>query len=247
MGFYKTPNVFVFKSTYRMAVGFTPKHVEDFLFDDLSPNQFLALVFHTLNHMGMKIHFVSQNGVLAYSNNGNFSWNAEIKIGLETGKAVINSASAGSEMVDFGKNKKLVLAIIQNIEEQKAKLSTENLAHLYQEISVHFPPPEQDVFTMPPATSKEKIMDFLSIFTPTKGYFISPILVNLNLLVFVLMALTGTNVLEPDNESLLNWGANYRPYTLDGEWWRLLSACFIHIGILHLLMNLYALFLLQLC
>jgi rhomboid protease GluP len=55
------------------------------------------------------------------------------------------------------------------------------------------------------------------------------------------MAMSGVNIMLPDNESLLNWGANFRPMTLEGEWWRLITNCFLHIGIFHLLMNLYAL------
>ncbi|MCP4269697.1 MAG: rhomboid family intramembrane serine protease [Candidatus Brocadiaceae bacterium] len=84
-------------------------------------------------------------------------------------------------------------------------------------------------------------MDFFSIFKPTSGYFITPILINLNLLIFILMAVSGVNILLPDNDSLINWGANFRPVTLEGEWWRLLTSCFLHIGIFHLFMNMYAL------
>jgi rhomboid protease GluP len=37
------------------------------------------------------------------------------------------------------------------------------------------------------------------------------------------------------------WGANFRPVTLAGGEWRLLTNVFLHIGIIHLLFNMYAL------
>ncbi|MES2765541.1 MAG: rhomboid family intramembrane serine protease [Bacteroidota bacterium] len=80
-----------------------------------------------------------------------------------------------------------------------------------------------------------------SVFVPSKDFFITPILVNLNIAVFLLMAISGVGIFEPEISGLLKWGANFRPSTLDGEWWRLFTSCFVHIGIFHLAMNLIAL------
>ncbi len=82
--------------------------------------------------------------------------------------------------------------------------------------------------------------DLLAVFKPAKDYFITPIILNLNLAVFLLMAANGVSMAQPDSVSLLTWGANYGPLTQGGQWWRLLSSCFLHIGIVHLLMNMYA-------
>ena len=48
--------------------------------------------------------------------------------------------------------------------------------------------------------------------------------------------LTGGN-----QQALVAWGADVAVLVAQGEWWRLVSAIFIHIGIIHLLFNSYAL------
>lgn len=88
---------------------------------------------------------------------------------------------------------------------------------------------------------EQKDRGYLSLFIPSKGFFVTPILIDINIAIFILMVINGANIMTPSTELLLKWGANLREITLAGEWWRLISCCFIHIGILHLFMNLYAL------
>lgn len=224
-----------------MAVGFTPKHIEDFPLNDLTQQQFLVLANETAMKIGWKVGYISNNGLIAYTDNGMFSWNAEIKIKIENGIANIQSASTGNEMMDWGKNKKNVAKFISNFKELKPTLTKEQLDTKYQELKEQLVSQEEDILKLPPATTTEQIKDFFSIFNPTQGFFITPILLDLNIIIFILMAISGVNIILPDNESLLNWGANFRPMTLEGQWWRLLTNCFLHIGIFHLLMNMYAL------
>jgi rhomboid protease GluP len=63
----------------------------------------------------------------------------------------------------------------------------------------------------------------------------------INVAVFVGMVLSGASLMSPSGESLLAWGANFGPYTLNGQWWRLLTSCFVHIGIIHIAFNMWCL------
>ena len=45
-----------------------------------------------------------------------------------------------------------------------------------------------------------------------------------------------------DGQTLLNFGAMYPPYVQAGQWWRLITAGFLHGGIVHILMNSWVLF-----
>ena len=64
-------------------------------------------------------------------------------------------------------------------------------------------------------------------------------LILINIILFILMYVLGRG--STDTATLLAFGANYAPFVKDGEIYRLLSAAFLHIGILHLLFNMYAL------
>jgi len=67
------------------------------------------------------------------------------------------------------------------------------------------------------------------------------LLIGANLAVFLLMLGAGAGLWHADNEVQLAWGANFGPATQDGQWWRLGSALFLHFGLLHIAINLWAL------
>ncbi|RPI59857.1 MAG: rhomboid family intramembrane serine protease, partial [Planctomycetaceae bacterium] len=47
---------------------------------------------------------------------------------------------------------------------------------------------------------------------------------------------------NPPTELLVRWGALFGPLVKDGQWWRLITNAFIHIGFIHLLFNMMAFF-----
>jgi rhomboid protease GluP len=51
----------------------------------------------------------------------------------------------------------------------------------------------------------------------------------------------GVDAMSPDLDMLTDWGANIGALTLTGDPWRLLSSMFLHIGAMHLLLNMVSL------
>ena len=219
----------------------SPKHDQDFHLDNLNKEHFLAIAIETVFKLNWNLSFVSETGLIAYTKFSMSSWSEEVTIKIDNGIPNIKSECTGSQIFDWGKNKKNVETFLMTFEEVKNAIKAEELEAKLEELRQRYVSKGDDILNNPPLTTKGNITSFFSIFKPSEGYFITPILLTINILVFIIMALTGVNILIPDNESLLNWGANFRPMTLEGQWWRLLTACFIHIGIQHLLMNMYAL------
>src|SRR5665811_636683 len=68
------------------------------------------------------------------------------------------------------------------------------------------------------------------------------VLGGINCLVLVWMVVSGASLTSPTPEQLLHAGADYGPFVLAlGEWWRLVSAMFVHVGLLHLATNMWCL------
>ncbi|MBO6195494.1 MAG: rhomboid family intramembrane serine protease [Bacilli bacterium] len=69
---------------------------------------------------------------------------------------------------------------------------------------------------------------------------ISFILIAINVIIFALMYMIGNG--SEDSQTLINFGANIGTLTKNGEYYRLISCAFLHIGVIHLLCNMYSIY-----
>jgi rhomboid protease GluP len=68
---------------------------------------------------------------------------------------------------------------------------------------------------------------------------VTSFLLGANVLVYIAMVVTGVSPVEPSTAALLKWGADFGPYTLGGQPWRILSSAFVHGGIIHIGFNMW--------
>jgi rhomboid protease GluP len=75
-------------------------------------------------------------------------------------------------------------------------------------------------------------------------YTLTIALIAINVLVFLAMVASGVSFTQPTTRDILIWGGDFAPLTLGAhQYWRLLTSCFLHFGIIHIGMNMYVLYL----
>ena len=99
-----------------------------------------------------------------------------------------------------------------------------------------------DYFLKNPPKTIDEIKDVLSFFVPKNESFVTTIIMDINLLIFLLMIFSGLGFVSFKSSDLLQWGAVSRPQVIEGDWWRLLTSNYLHGGLMHIIMNMMGLF-----
>lgn len=108
------------------------------------------------------------------------------------------------------------------------------------EIQNEIPPPSEQIVVLdvqPP----HKLYKYLHF--PTFTILVSIVDVALFIWVMVIGGFAAPSVnpmLGPPPQTLLNAGAKWTPYILQGQWWRLIAPSFLHAGFIHIIFNLIA-------
>jgi len=90
-----------------------------------------------------------------------------------------------------------------------------------------------------PLVEEQEFQERLKALAPIP--WLTYLLVTINVTVWLFMLLNGSSFNNSPPDKLLVWGGNAASEVQKGEWWRLLTAMFLHSGFNHLLMNMIGL------
>ncbi|TPG41787.1 rhomboid family intramembrane serine protease [Flavobacterium pectinovorum] len=224
-----------------MAFGFPASFSQLTPLNNLPSSAFILTTISICKKLNWTLIGVAENEIFAVSKNKKHTWNETISITIEEeGTALITSSSNGNQFYDCGRNKKNTESFLELYFEELNDASNLNLD------SDAFP---EHIKTEQRNLSSEKeteqnitsFYSFFSIFIPTKDYLITPILIYLNILYFLVMLYLGVHFFSPEVQEIIDWGGNHGPLTTENQWWRLLSACFVPFNFLHLVVSCFAL------
>ena len=201
-----------------MAFRLRPLHEDKLHFADLSNTQILILALEASQKLEWNIEGIALREVIFYVPMGMRSQGEEVTFTIEegnSGEISVRSQCASVQLVDYGKNRKNIQKLQETMEEIKSALTPEELAQKANELEEELTRPLTEEERRLQAES-EKESSFIHFFIPRKGFIATPVLIDINILVFILMAATGAGILEPSTLALLNWGADFGPLTLTG-------------------------------
>lgn len=89
-------------------------------------------------------------------------------------------------------------------------------------------------------SSSSRVPGLLRAFIPTKEVKVTPIILSLNVIVWLVMIAKGVSPVLPTAEDMRAWGGTSTYDVTHGDYWRLFTSNYLHYGIIHLAANMYS-------
>lgn len=213
-----------------MAIGFKPKSERIIELQGYSSEELMCLAVEASKALGWQIGRIKRDKSEFYTPTSLSSWQEKVTLSTIEGKdgqLLATSVCTSMQWIDWGKNQKN----LDKLESAMRELR-ETLDHLPA-----FEESDEDTLSV----DEQASTSLRSILTFNEGYTATPLLFYVNVALFVAMVISGVSLMTPTGFSILEWGANFGPLTLTGDWWRTITCNFIHIGLIHIVMNMYAL------
>ncbi len=225
-----------------MAFGIKPHYDCILHFENANPMQIILAALEVSIRLNWKVDKLSRTGITFYTGINVWSYGEQITLTLQPEhpkEVTLSSCCTGLQIIDYGRNRKNIQRLHQAIQTFLISTPREEIEKMVKNLEESLQ--ERERKETANISLPEKSIPFFSMFIPHKDFFAIPLLLNINVFIFIAMAISGISLLSPEAVELLQWGGNFGPLTLTGDWWRTLTCNFLHFGIIHIAMNMYAL------
>lgn len=203
----------------------------------------LVICYYAFKQLGWELQFAGENAVTGLAPKNTIAWkkyHVQVTAGYnEEGNFFVLSEMIHDEMMDVtGINKKRVEELEAAIANVKTTITDAQIETGKNEIDeLH----AQTLQVFEEETKRiEEVNKAMNL--NNGNMYATYAIIAINVLIFILMVLDGAGLMTPNGIVHLKWGSNFKTLTQSGDWWRLITCVFIHFGIIHLALNMYALF-----
>lgn len=235
-----------------IAWGYSPK-IENYIpLGEFPADKYLIVAAQAIENLGWKLSHVSEVGIIAYTPISLQSYSEEISIKVVNNFAVVKSECVGIQLWfnDYGKNAINLEKFFHEFEYVEFHLKDiweESLEKFHEFARTQ----DKEYFEKAPLTAKNKIKNIFYLFLPQHNYRVTPLLIILNIVFFVvkfIISLFYFKFIVLNKQSIASIeniyfyvGGNNRELVLNGQFWRLITHQFVHGSFFHLFFNMYAL------
>lgn len=214
-----------------------PFQKQEFTYPGKTPEHLLQIAFGTFLELGWTPKYAGPDAIIGYTPRSWNKYDDEVLIEVKDDGIVVTSSLVHNESFDMmGKNKKHIKDFISAFDKIR---SSEPKSEWSEEIEKLR---QQTVETVSKESKQAGEIDKVMNLSGSNLY-VTYAIIAINVIVFILMAIDGAEIFSvTDGRVHIKWGSNVTGLTFSGDWWRLITSTLIHFGIIHLVMNMYALY-----
>lgn len=213
-----------------------PSQKQQFSFPGQTTEQLLLVAYGAFLELGWTPRYAGPNAIIGYTPRSWNKYDDEIIVEATDEIISVKSSLVHNESFDMmGKNKKHIKDFMAAFEKVRSSSPKPEWTTAIENLRTQ---------TVQTVTEEVKQAEEINKVMKLSGsnLYATYAIIGINVIVFILMAINGAGIFNPNALVHIDWGSNYSPLTLSGDWWRLITCVFIHFGIIHLVMNSYALY-----